>query len=153
MRVNEPVPLLFAMTYRAMTDQMHDRLAELGREPLRPAHGYVFRYLAASGPATVVELAGQLDVTKQAASKTVAELVEWGYIERHPHATDRRAQTLALTERGRDYVQLADRIWTEVEEYWATLVGPDRIEAIRQDLTAYLDSRYGDARVKMRPVW
>jgi hypothetical protein len=40
-----------------------------------------------------------------------------------------------------------------VEKYWAALVGPDRIEAIRQDMTAYLDSRYGDARVKMRPVW
>jgi len=60
---------------------------------------------------------------------------------------------LALTERGREYVRLADQIWTEVEEYWAALVGQDRIEAIRQDLTAYLDSRYGDARIKMRPVW
>jgi DNA-binding MarR family transcriptional regulator len=154
MRVSEPVPLLFAMTYRAMTDQMHDRLAELGREPLRPAHGYVFRYLVgAPGPVTIVELAAQLDVTKQAASKTVAELVEWGYIERRPHATDRRAQVLALTDRGRDYVRLADQIWTEVEEYWAGLIGQDRIEAVRQDLTAYLDSRYGDSRVKMRPVW
>jgi DNA-binding MarR family transcriptional regulator len=152
--VSEPVPLLFAMTYRAMTDQMHDRLQELGREPLRPAHGYVFRHLvAASGPVTTVELAAQLDVTKQAASKTVAELVEWGYLTRTPHATDRRAQALELTERGRDYVRLADQLWTEVEQYWAEIVGPDRIEAIRQDLSAYLDSRYGDARVKMRPVW
>ncbi|TCO53428.1 DNA-binding MarR family transcriptional regulator [Actinocrispum wychmicini] len=146
------MPLLFAMTYRAMSDQMHDRLAELGREPLRPAHGYVFRYLV-STPATVVELAAQLGVTKQAASKTVAELVEWGYVERRPHETDRRAHVLALTGRGQDYVRLADRIWTEVEEYWAALVGADRIEAIKQDLTAYLDSRYGDSRVKMRPVW
>jgi DNA-binding MarR family transcriptional regulator len=142
------------MTYRAMTDQMHDRLQELGREPLRPAHGYVFRYLiAAPGPVTIVELASQLDVSKQAASKTVAELVEWGYLTRSPHATDGRAQVLELTERGRDYVRLADQIWTEVEDYWAALIGPDRITAIREDLSAYLDSRYGDERVKMRPVW
>ncbi|MEV4319970.1 MarR family winged helix-turn-helix transcriptional regulator [Actinocrispum sp. NPDC049592] len=152
--MSEPVPLLFAMTYRAMTDQMHDRLQELGREPLRPAHGYVFRYLIETPEAvTIVELASRLDVTKQAASKTVAELVGWGYIERCPHPTDRRAQVLALTARGRDYVRLADQIWTEVEQYWAGIVGQDRIEAIRQDLSAYLDSRYGDERVKMRPVW
>jgi DNA-binding MarR family transcriptional regulator len=92
-------------------------------------------------------------VTKQAASKTVAELAEWGYLTRSPHATDGRAQVLELTDRGRDYVRLADQIWTEVEEYWAAIVGSDRIEAIRQDLSAYLDSRYGDERVKMRPVW
>jgi len=152
MGVSDPVPLLFAMTYRAMTDQMHDRLAELGREPLRPAHGYVFRYLV-DQTATVVELAALLGVTKQAASKAVAELAEWGYVERKPHATDRRAHLVELTERGRDYVRLADQIWTEVEEYWAALVGQDRIEAIKTDLTAYLDSRYGVSRVKMRPVW
>jgi DNA-binding MarR family transcriptional regulator len=147
------VPLLFAMVYRAMTDQMHDRLAELGREPLRPAHGYVFRYLSAAGPTTIVELAAQLDVSKQAASKTVAELVDWGYLERRPHATDRRAQVLALTERGQEYVRLADQLWGEVEDSWAELIGVERIDAIREDLKAYLDSRYGDARVKMRPVW
>ncbi len=147
------MPLLFAMVYRAMTDHMHDRLAELGREPLRPAHGYVFRYLAGTGPVTVVELATQLDVTKQAASKTVAELVGWGYIERRPHPTDRRAQVLALTVRGEEYVRLADRIWGEVEDHWAALIGEDRLEAIRADLSAYLDSRYGDSRVKLRPVW
>jgi DNA-binding MarR family transcriptional regulator len=147
------VPLLFAMVYRAMTDHMHDRLAELGREPLRPAHGYVFRYLTGAGPVTIVELAAQLDVTKQAASKTVAELVGWGYIERRPHPTDRRAQVLALTERGEDYVRLADQIWGEVEDQWAALIGEDRLVAVRDDLKAYLDSRYGDGRVKLRPVW
>jgi DNA-binding MarR family transcriptional regulator len=148
------VPILFAMVYRAMTDQMHDRLTELGREPLRPAHGYVFRYIEKAGPATVVELAAQLDVTKQAASKTVAELVGWGYLERRPHPTDRRAQVLALTQRGEDYVRLADRLWAEVETYWAELIGEDRLEAVHADLTTYLESRYGDGdRVKLRPVW
>ncbi|SMD18919.1 MarR family winged helix-turn-helix transcriptional regulator [Kibdelosporangium aridum] len=148
------VALLFAMVYRAMTDHMHDLLEEHGREPLRPAHGYVFRYLAGKDPVTVVELAAQLDVTKQAASKTVAELVDWGYIERRPHPTDGRAQVLALTGKGEDYVRLADRLWGEVENHWAGLIGDKRLAAVRDDLQAYLDSRYGDDdRVKLRPVW
>jgi DNA-binding MarR family transcriptional regulator len=153
---NKPgeVLLLIAMVYRALTDQMSERLTELGREPLRPAHGYVFRYLQTAGPVTVVELASRLDVSKQAASKTVTELVEWGYMERRPHATDRRAKVLALTERGEDYLRLADRLWAEVESSWASLIGQDRLDAIRADLTVYLDSRYGDDdRVKLRPVW
>lgn len=148
------VLLLIAMVYRALTDQMHERLTELGREPLRPAHGYVFRYLQNSGPVTIVELADRLGVTKQAASKTVAELVDWGYMERRPHATDKRAKVLALTARGEDYLQLADRLWAEVENSWVALIGQDRMDAIRADLTVYLDSRYGDDdRVKLRPVW
>ncbi|MCE7012117.1 MarR family winged helix-turn-helix transcriptional regulator [Kibdelosporangium philippinense] len=147
------VALLFAMVYRAMTDHMHDLLHDHGREPLRPAHGYVFRYLQSKGPVTIVELAAQLDVTKQAASKTVAELVDWGYIERHVHPTDGRAQVLALTQRGKDYVRLADRLWGEVEDHWAGLIGDERLAAVRDDLQAYLDSRYGDDRVKLRPVW
>nr|CEL14545.1 Transcriptional regulator, MarR family [Kibdelosporangium sp. MJ126-NF4]CTQ88910.1 Transcriptional regulator, MarR family [Kibdelosporangium sp. MJ126-NF4] len=147
------VALMFAMVYRAMTDHMHDLLAEHGREPLRPAHGYVFRYLHGAGPVTIVELAARLDVSKQAASKTVAELVEWGYIERCPHPTDGRAQVLALTERGTDYVRLADRLWGQVEDHWAGLIGDDRLAAVHDDLKSYLDSRYGDGRVKLRPVW
>ncbi|MEU6172085.1 MarR family transcriptional regulator [Streptantibioticus parmotrematis] len=147
------VPLLLAIAYRAMTDHFHARLAELGREPLRPAHGYTFRYLADHPRATTVDLAAHLGVTKQAASKTVAELADWGYLRREPHPTDRRAQVLALTERGHDYLRLADRLWSEVERDLADVVGADRVTALGHDLRAYIRHVYGDQPVPLRPVW
>ncbi|MDH6577699.1 MarR family winged helix-turn-helix transcriptional regulator [Kitasatospora sp. MAP5-34] len=147
------VPLLLAMAFRAMSDHLHSRLAELGREPLRPAHGYVFRYLADHPDATTVDLASHLGVTKQSASKTVTELAEWGYLQRHPHPTDRRAQVLRLTDRGREYLRLADQLWAEAEQRWADLIGPDRLAAIHHDLRAYLDHLHDGRPAKLRPVW
>lgn len=35
--------MLFARTFRVMPDRFHERLAERDLEPLRPAHGHVFR--------------------------------------------------------------------------------------------------------------
>ncbi|WP_411129245.1 MarR family winged helix-turn-helix transcriptional regulator [Streptomyces sp. x-19] len=147
------VPLLLAIAHRAMTDHFHSRLAELGREPLRPAHGYTFRYLAGHPGATTVDLAAHLGITKQAASKAVAELQDWGYVQRRPHAVDKRAQSLTLTERGHAYVRLADQLWAEVEQRFAEVIGPDRLAALDQDLRAYIDHVYGDQSVPFRPVW
>ncbi|MFI9721995.1 MarR family winged helix-turn-helix transcriptional regulator [Streptomyces sp. NPDC052396] len=147
------VPLQLAVAYRAMTDRFHARLAELGREPLRPAHGYTFRYLAAHPAATTVDLAAHLGITKQAASKAVAELQDWGYLERLPHPTDRRAQLLALTDHGRAYLRLADELWAEAEQHLAEVIGPDQLAALSQALRTYVDHTYGDQAVPFRPVW
>ena len=147
-----PLPFLFAMAFRAMNDHLHTRLTELGREPLRPAHGFAFRYLS-DRPATAVELAAHLGVTKQAASKTVSELEEWGYLRREAHPTDKRAYVLVLTERGHEYVRLASELWGEAEQKLATVIGPERVAAIAEDLHAYLHEIYGDDSVPLRPVW
>lgn len=147
------VPLLLAVAYRAMTDRFHARLAELGREPLRPAHGYTFRYLASNPQATTVDLAAHLGVTKQAASKAVTELEGWRYVERRPHATDKRAQVLALTARGREYLALADRLWAEVEAELAEVIGAERLSALDGDLRAYIAAMHEGQAVPLRPVW
>jgi DNA-binding MarR family transcriptional regulator len=147
------VPLLLAMTFRAMNDHLHARLAELGREPLRPAHGYTFRYLADHPGATSADLAEHLGISKQAVSKAIAELEEWGYLRRDPHPADRRAQILVLTDRGRDYMRLADRLWAEAEQQLADLIGPERLSAISHDLRTYLDHARAGQDTPLRPVW
>ncbi|MEU6149834.1 MarR family winged helix-turn-helix transcriptional regulator [Actinosynnema sp. NPDC047251] len=146
----QPASMLLARTFRAMTDRFHDRLAEHRLEPLRPAHGFVFRYLAANEHPTTVDLAAHLGVSKQAAGKTVAELVEWAYVRREPHPTDRRAQALALTTKGHDYLRLADRLWAELDAEFAALVGDAEFAALRDSLTTYLDHT---STAGIRPVW
>ncbi|MEU4801109.1 MarR family winged helix-turn-helix transcriptional regulator [Actinosynnema sp. NPDC023587] len=146
----QPVSMLLARTFRAMTDRFHERLAEHRLEPLRPAHGYVFRYLSAHPHPTTVDLAAHLGVSKQAAGKTVAELVGWGYVRREPHPADRRAQVLALTGEGHDYLRLADRLWAELDAEFAALVGDAEFAGLRDSLTAYLDRT---APGGIRPVW
>jgi hypothetical protein len=57
-----------------------ERLKREGHSGLRHAHGSVFQHLVA-GPRTVTELAKLLEVSQQAASKSVAELTALGYLE------------------------------------------------------------------------
>ncbi|MBG0827055.1 winged helix-turn-helix transcriptional regulator [Planomonospora sp. ID67723] len=146
------IPLLLAMTCRAMTDAFHDRLAAEGREPLRPAHGYTFRLLVDHDDVTAVELAEHLGVTKQAASKIVSELEGWGYVERRPHATDGRARVLALTDRGHAYVRHADEMWADIEDRWGEAIGSERLDRIYEDLRTYVDEVAG-GRAVLRPIW
>lgn len=141
--------MLLARTFRAMTDRFHERLAGRDLEPLRPAHGFVFRYLATQPSATAVDLAAHLGVSKQAATKTVAELVDWGYVHRTPHPTDRRAHALTLTGKGRSYLRFADGLWAELEEEFAAVVGDERLAVLRDALEAYL----AGTESGIRPVW
>ncbi|WP_235921567.1 MarR family winged helix-turn-helix transcriptional regulator [Lentzea tibetensis] len=145
----EPVTMLLAMSYRAMGDRFHERLAQVGLEPLRPAHGYVFRFLAEKR-ATAQDLATHLGVTKQAAAKIVNELVEWRYVLREPHPTDKRAQYVTLTTKGRDYLRFADGMWADLEGEMAEIIGPERLDALKNDLKRYLDHT---GVHHLRPVW
>ncbi|GII56178.1 MarR family transcriptional regulator [Planotetraspora thailandica] len=145
------IPLLIAMAYRAMTDELHARLDAQGREPLRPAHGYTFRFLLGHDDAMSVDLAEHLGVTKQAASKIVAELEGWGYVERRPHPHDGRARVVGLTAKGLAYVEEADRMWGEAEDRWAAIIGEERLDRLHDDLLGYVEAA-GD-RAALRPVW
>ena len=66
---------------RSAIEELHRRLAERGHPDVRPAHGYAFQAIGASG-ATATELGRRLGVTKQAAGQMVDELVRLGYVVR-----------------------------------------------------------------------
>ncbi|GIH93829.1 MarR family winged helix-turn-helix transcriptional regulator [Planobispora siamensis] len=146
------IPLLLAMTYRAMNEALKERIAAEGREPLRPAHGYTFRLLLDRDDVTAADLAEHLGVTKQAASKIVSELEGWGYVERRPHATDGRARVLVLTDKGHAYVRHADVMWGDIEDAWAAVIGTERLDRIHQDLQVYVNEIAG-GRAVLRPIW
>lgn len=147
------LPFLLAMAFRAMTDRLHTQLAAEGREPLRPAHGYTFRFVADHAEPSVVALAEHLEVSKQAASQLVAELEDWGYLTRRKNPRDGRAVTLSLTRKGRAYIAHVDGIWASVEEEWAALVGVQRLAAVRRDLAAFIANSATDDPPRLRPVW
>ena len=144
--------MLLAMTYRAMGDQFHDRLRQIGLEPLRPAHGYVFRFLKTKR-ATTVDIGQHLGVTKQAAAKIVNELDEWGYVLREPHPADKRAQYVTLTTKGRDYLKFADNLWADLEQEMADAIGRQTLDTIKTGLAAYLQHVHGEDQPGLRPVW
>jgi len=145
----QPLARLFAIGYRSLVDDMHDRLAARGWVDVRQSYGFVL--LAARSPVQVVDLAVLLGVTKQAASKLVDGMQLAGLVERAGHPTDGRAKSIVLTTRGRDLLADVEAIYVELESAWASAIGSDHLESLRTDLTRVLRSTHGGALPPVRP--
>src|ERR1700710_1706847 len=93
------LPFLLLGAFRSLIDELHVELARRGHELARPVHGVGLQAIGAAG-VTVGELGRRLGVSKQAAGKTVAGLVQAGYVTRSRHPDDGRAWVLTRSPRG-----------------------------------------------------
>jgi DNA-binding MarR family transcriptional regulator len=140
------LPVLLLGAAHALVDGIDAGVRERGFADLRPAHGFAFALLSAGG-CTVVELAQHLDVTKQAASQMVEDLVRKGYVERRPHPDDARARLVVLTDRGWACTRAADEAAEELLRPWADAIGPRRLATLRADLARLA------VPGRLRPIW
>ena len=147
----EDVPLarLFAMAYRLLVDQLHERLAERGWADVRPAFGFVLLALRA-GPASLRDLPDALGTSKQAVSKLVDAMVAAGYVERAADPGDARAKRVRLSDRGRALLDAVEEIYAELEQGWEQVLPADRVAALRGDLVLVLRAAHGGALPAVR---
>lgn len=101
-------------------------LGRAGYAGFRPSHGPII-HLLLDGAHTVGEMAPRLQVTQQAVSKTVRELASHGFVEQLADSSDRRRRPVALTERGREAVALADQARAELLDELTDTVGDDHV--------------------------
>lgn len=80
------------------------RLADQGYRDFRRSDTAVLRRLRA-GPAALVDLAGALQVSRQATRKIVASLEERGHVVLSSDPSDARRTQVALTRRGARYAR------------------------------------------------
>jgi DNA-binding MarR family transcriptional regulator len=148
-----PVPLarLFAMAYRLLVDELHQRLAERGWAGVRPAFGFVLLALR-SGPVSLRHLPAALGTSKQAVSKLVEAMVGEGFVERASDPGDARAKRVQLSARGRALLAEVETIWAELERGWAQALGDERLTALRDDLTTVLREAHGGTLPAVRTV-
>jgi DNA-binding MarR family transcriptional regulator len=71
------------------------------------------QHLIASGR-TITELARRMEVTQQAMSKIVAELIRLGILETASAGAE-RIERICLSERGRQWVQLGQQTRARIE--------------------------------------
>jgi DNA-binding MarR family transcriptional regulator len=135
----------------AMADEIQRRLATDGLGDLRFADGFVFQHLV-EGPVTIGALAEQLEVTQQAASKSVADLERRGYVARTPDPADARARLVALTPRGQDAIEGARRHRAALVAELGERLGPRRVEAANRLLNEVVAELGADAAVRGRRV-
>ena len=146
-----PLARLFAMGYRLLVDELHERLADRGWTGVRPAFGFVLVALR-DGPASLRDLPGVLGTTKQAVSKLVDAMVAAGLVQRVADPDDARAKRVELSARGRSLLSDVERIWADLEAEWAQTLGAGRLDALRADLEAVLRGAHGGSLPAVRTV-
>jgi DNA-binding MarR family transcriptional regulator len=127
-----------------------ERLQAAGFENVRESHGYVIQHLI-EGERSITELARRMEVTQQAASKVVAELVELGVITMAPSA-DRRAKRVRLSLRGWRVIRMGRQIRGEIEARLRGVVGAAQYDSTKAVLFAGLEALGGMERVRSRRV-
>jgi len=147
--IDLPLAALFAGW--AMAGELQRRLAADGHGDVRFADGFVFQHLI-GGPLTIGALAERLEVTQQAASKSVADLERRGYVAREPDPADARARLVALTERGRSAIEGGRRHRAAIAAELGERLGPRRVEGAQRLLNDVVAELGADAAVAGRRV-
>ncbi|GAB6992338.1 MarR family winged helix-turn-helix transcriptional regulator [Paenibacillus pini] len=152
-RHNQDLASLLSLTFSSLNQELHMRLNEMGFTDVRPAHGFLFQGLIPDG-STAKALVQHLGITKQAVSQMVDELEARGYVARKPHPSDGRGKLIILTERGWSVVRSKEKIYTEVEERWAKIIGHNRMKELHEDLLSIVNfTSEGNIPHRLRPVW
>jgi DNA-binding MarR family transcriptional regulator len=123
--------ILLREPFRIGTARLHQRLAQRGHPDVRPPHGNVFQFLDDAGTRVSV-LAERAQITKQSMAELVAHLERYGYVERVPDPSDRRAKLVRATHRGRQVYSIAREFVAELEAEWTRRLGKRKMRALRE---------------------
>lgn len=125
--------LLLFIPYRAMETAVLDTLAEHGY-PITLAQARVFQRIGPDG-SRLGDLARAAQLSKQAVTHIVDQLVAAGYVERAPDPTDARARLARITDRGRAMVELSTSVVEATEAEWQAHLGEPATRQLRATLT------------------
>jgi DNA-binding MarR family transcriptional regulator len=125
--------LLFALAFRCYVDHLHRELAAGGFDGARSTYGPLLRALRA-GDSTLVVLARELGVTKQAVARVVDDMRADGLVRQRSDPADGRVRRLSLTPRGRKMVELAIGIGARFESQLGAELGAARVAELRGGL-------------------
>jgi DNA-binding MarR family transcriptional regulator len=103
------------------------------------------------GGRSITELARRMEVTQQAASKAVAELLRLDVIEAVT-GSDRRSKLIRLSKRGWRAVRLARKERVLIERRLIRALGPEKYETARGLLLQSLGETGGIERIKARRI-
>jgi DNA-binding MarR family transcriptional regulator len=86
------------------------------------------------GGCRIVDLSGELRVSKQGLGQLVRQLVDGGYLQEAEDPTDRRARIVKRTRRGDHIVKQVLQVTTELEARWRQEIGPRDYDLFRDVL-------------------
>jgi DNA-binding MarR family transcriptional regulator len=127
-----------------------ERTLKEGFTGVRESHGYVVQHLIESDR-TITELAKRMEVTQQAASKIVAELIHIGILEA-TRGKDRRAKRIRLSQQGWRCVRLGRRARARIDNLLIRTVGRKSYKNAKSTLLTCLRALGGIERICSRRI-
>lgn len=132
-RSGADLALLLLAGFRSLVDYAQRELEQRGFPDHRPVHDFALRAIAA-GADSAAELARRLQVSRQAAAKTIAVLESRGYVTTAADPADGRRKRLIVTDRGADLLREGEAVITELRDRWAAEIGAEQLEEIEDQL-------------------
>jgi len=129
------IGLLLFIPYRALEQRAFAAVIAAGFDDVTLAQARVLQRIGPDGT-RLTDLAEASQVSKQTAGGLVDQLEEAGYVRRVPDPTDGRARLIQLTEKATAAAPIGNAEVARVEAEWAAHLGPRRMAALRDALTA-----------------
>lgn len=148
-RSGADLALLLLGSYRNLVDEVVRELAKRGYPDARPSHEHAIQAIRA-GADSASDLARRLAVSKQAAAKTIAALVERGYVTTEVDPADVRRKKIRITDRGDGLIAEGAAIFDEVRARWEGRLGAAELARLEVQLAQLV----GDAPINLdSPGW
>ena len=141
--------LLLLGSYRKLVDAAVRELAARGYDDVRPSHDHALRAIDL-GADSASQLGRALSISKQAAGKTIAVLLERGYVASENHPADGRRKQIRVTELGHEVMREGERIFDELRSAWGEQLGDEQLAQLEEQLTTFV----GDSTIRLdAPGW
>jgi DNA-binding MarR family transcriptional regulator len=148
-RSGADLALLLLSGYRSLVDVATAELAVRGFEDFKPIHEFALRSIVA-GADSASDLGRRTGVSKQAAAKTIAVLIDRGYVVSTPDPRDARRKRLVVTARGQDVMTQGEAILENARGKWAKQIGSTELAIVE----ARLAELVGDSAIRVEaPGW
>ena len=121
--------------FTAMVDEVVVELDRRGHPGVTASHEFALQAIDA-GARNAAELGRALEVSRQAAAKSIAALEELGYLERRSDPSDARQKQLIVTDHGREMVRIGAAVFDQIWARWSTQLGKARLEQLESSLRA-----------------
>ncbi|MCV7196447.1 transcriptional regulator [Mycobacterium angelicum] len=104
---------------------------------------YVFVLYAQPAPITISEIGRLFGISRQAASKVVAELRDRGYVQTTTSTTDQREKVVELTQKANDFMTARLRTAGALDRAIRKRIGDDGLEGLIKGLHAVTEVARG----------
>jgi len=120
------IGFLLAKASQRWNELLQARFREAGFPEVRAAYGSLLVPLFAEDGLRQGELARRARLSKQTLTTMTRALERDGLVERRPDPGDRRATTIHLTDRARQFEPVAERVLADVEALVTGPIAPGR---------------------------